>query len=200
VNTLLIGAVMNPEVDGLISRSKKWSAEMSALRSVLLDAGLTEEVKWAKPCYTHGGKNIVIVQEMREFLALMFFKGALLRDPAGVLEDQGPNSRSARRITFTSTDDVARLAETVEQYVREAVAVEETGLALGPAPALVLVEELTDRLRGDPELEAAFESLTPGRRREYNLYFSGAKQTKTRTARIEKYASKILEGKGLRDR
>jgi uncharacterized protein YdeI (YjbR/CyaY-like superfamily) len=130
----------------------------------------------------------------------MFFKGALLRDVDRVLEEQGPNSRSARRICFTSVDDVARLAVTVEAYVAEAVAVEEAGLEPPPPPDLVLVEELQARLDADPKLEAAFASLTPGRRREYHLYFSGAKQSATRAARVEKYVPKILAGKGFRDR
>ncbi len=191
---------MNTKVDAHIQRSERWPEELSALRSVLLDCGLTEEIKWGKPCYTHGGKNIVIVQQMKDFLALMFFQGALLRDPEGVLEEQGPNSRSARRIRFTSVDDVTRLAPTIEAYVDQAIAVEEAGLEVEPAPELVLVEELQDRLDRDPAFRAAFQSLTPGRRREYNLYFAGAKQSKTRIARIEKYAGKILAGQGLRDR
>jgi len=191
---------MNPGVDAYIERSQKWPEEMSALRPVLLGCGLGEEIKWGKPCYSHEGKNIVILQEMKGFLSLMFFKGALLTDPACVLEEQGPNSRAARRIQFTSVEDVARLADTVAAYVAEAIDVEEAGLEVGPAPELVLVEELQNRLEGDPAFRAAFEQLTPGRQREYNLYFADAKQARTREARIEKYAQQILEGKGLRDR
>lgn len=191
---------MNPEVDAYISRSEKWPEEMTALRPTLLDAGLTEEIKWRSPCYSHDGDNIAIFQEMNDFLSLMFFKGALLSDPQGVLEEQGQNSRSARRIRFTSVEEVARLADTVRAYVEEAIDVAEAGLTVGPAPELVLVEELQNRLDADPALKAAFESLTPGRQREYNLYFSEAKQAKTREARIGKYAQKILEGKGFRDR
>ena len=191
---------MNPQVDAYIRRSEKWSAEMIALRPILLGAGLNEEIKWGKPCYSHAGKNIVILQGMKEFLALMFFKGALLNDPDGVLEEQGPNSRSARRIRFTSVEDVARLALTVGVYLDEAVDVEEAGLEIEAAPEPVLVEELQDRLDQDPVFRAAFESLTPGRQREYNLYFSAAKQAKTRMARVDKYTQKILDGRGLRDR
>ncbi len=191
---------MNPKVDAYIERSQKWPEEMSQLRPILLGCGLIEEIKWGKPCYSHGGKNIVILQEMNEFLALMFFKGALLDDPAGVLEDQGPNSRSARRIRLTSVEDVARLADTVKAYVDAAIDVEEAGLDVGPAPEPAFVAELQNRLDRDPSLNAAFESLTPGRRREYNLYFSDAKQAKTRQARIDKYVEKIMDGKGLRDR
>lgn len=190
----------NPKVDSYIARSKQWPDEMAELRSVLLDCGLTEELKWGKPCYAHEGRNIGIVQEMKDFLALMFFKGALLRDTAGVLEAQGPNSRSARRIRFTSVEDVRRLAGTVREYVEEAIAAEETGLTVGPPPELVLVEELQDRLDGDPALAAAFGALTPGRQREYNLHISAAKQAATRAARVEKHVQQILDGKGLRER
>ena len=191
---------MNPGVDAYIERSQKWPEEMSALRPVLLGCGLGEEIKWGKPCYSHEGSNIVILQEMKEFLALMFFKGALLNDSEGVLEQQGSNSRSARRIRFTSVEDVARLADTVKAYIDEAIEVEEAGLEVGPVPELLLVEELQNRLDQDPAFKAAFEALTPGRQREYNLYFSGAKQAKTREARVEKYAQNILEGKGFRER
>jgi uncharacterized protein YdeI (YjbR/CyaY-like superfamily) len=136
---------------------------------------------------------------MKEFLALMFFKGALLNDPDGVLEDQGPNSRSARRIRFTSVDEVAQLGDTVKAYIGEAIDVEESGLEVGPAPEPVLIEELQNRLDQDPAFKIAFESLTPGRQREYNLFISSAKQAKTRQARVEKYADKILDGKGFRN-
>ena len=191
---------MNPEVDAYIDNSEKWPEEMRALRPTLLDAGLTEEIKWRQPCYTHQGKNIAIVQEMNDFLALMFFKGALLEDPEGVLQDQGPNTRSARRIRFTSVDDVSRLSDTVKAYLEEAMSVEEAGLEVPPAPEPDLVEELQTRLDEDPELKEAFESLTPGRRREYNIYFSDAKKAKTRRARVGRYVPQILDGKGLRDR
>jgi uncharacterized protein YdeI (YjbR/CyaY-like superfamily) len=190
---------MNPEVDAYIARSTRWPDAMAALRPILLGCGLTEEIKWGKPCYGHDGKNIVILQEMKDFLALMFFKGSLLRDPEGVLEEQGPNSRSARRICFTSTEDVDRLAATVRSYVAEAVDVEAAGLAVDPAPELELVAELRERLDEDPALEAAFAALTPGRQREYNLHFSGAKQATTRSARVDRYVPKILAGKGFRD-
>lgn len=191
---------MNPKVDAYIARSATWPAEMTELRSVLLGCGLDEELKWGKPCYVHEGSNIAIVQEMKGFLALMFFKGALLPDAAGVLEDQGPNSRSARRMRFTSVDDVGRLAGAVRACVQEAVDVEDAGLEIGPPPELVLADELQQRLDGDPALKAAFEALTPGRQREYNLHVSEAKQASTRAARVEKQIPRILEGKGLRDR
>ena len=190
---------MNPKVDAYIARSQKWPEEMTELRPILLGCGLTEEIKWGKPCFSHEGRNIAILQEMNDFLALMFFKGALLDDPRGVLEEQGPNSRSARRIRFTSVDDVTRLADTVTEYIQDAIDVEDAGLEVGPAPEPVLAVELRHRLEHDPELKAAFEALTPGRRREYNMYFSAAKQAATRENRIDKYAQKILDGKGFRD-
>ncbi len=191
---------MNPKVDAYIARSERWPQEMTRLRDVLLGCGLTEELKWGKPCYAHGGANIAIIQEMKDFLALMFFKGALMEDPEGILEEQGPNSRSALRIRFTSPADVERLAGTLPDYVAEAIRVEEAGLEVGPAPDLALAEELQQRLDGDPDLAAAFEALTPGRQREYNLHISEAKQSSTRAARVEKHVDRIREGKGLRDR
>ncbi len=190
----------NPDVDTYVEHSEHWPDEIAALRPILLDCGLDEDLKWRKPCYSHDGSNIVILQEMKDFLALMFFKGALLSDPYGVLESQGPNSRSARRMCFTSIDDVARLADTVAAYIGEAIAVDDAGLEVGPAPELVLVDELQTRLDGDTALRGAFDALTPGRQREYNLYFSGAKQASTRAGRVDKYVPKILAGQGLRDR
>ena len=191
---------MNPDVDAYIAGSEQWPDEMRQLRPLLLDLGLTEELEWGKPTYCHQGKNVVILQEMKDFLALMFFKGALLSDPEGVLEDQGPNSRSARRMRFTSAEEIDRLAGAVRARVTEAIAVEDAGLEVEPTPDLVLADELQSRLDRDPELGAAFEALTPGRRREYNLHVSGAKQAETREARVDRCAPRILAGKGLRDR
>jgi len=173
---------------------------MVSLRTILLEAGLSEEIKWGKPCYSHDGKNIAILQEMNEFLSLMFFKGALLSDEAGILEEQGPNSRSALRMRFTSVDEVTRMAETLPSYISEAIDIEEAGLKVEPPPALTFVAELQQRIDDDPAFRTAFAALTPGRQREYNLHFSSAKQAKTRQARLEKYAAKILAGKGFRDR
>ena len=191
---------MDPDVDAYLERSERWPDEIARLRPVLLGCGLTETIKWGKPCYGHDGRNIAIVQEMKDFLALMFFKGALLRDPDGVLRSQGPNSRAARRVELTSVDDVARLSDTVRALVEEAIAVEEAGLEVTPAPELELVEELRDRLDADDALREAFEALTPGRRREYGLHVAGAKQATTRRDRVERCVPRILAGKGLRDR
>jgi uncharacterized protein YdeI (YjbR/CyaY-like superfamily) len=191
---------MNPKVDAYLARSTLWPAEAAALRGVLLGCGLDEEFKWGKPCYAHGGANIAIIQEMKGFLALMFFKGALLRDPEGVLEEQGENSHSAKRITFRSVADVTAMAGTIAAYAAEAITVERSGVKVAPRPALVLVDALQDRIDADPEFRAAFESLTPGRQREYHLHVADAKQLSTRQARVDKQAERILAGKGLRDR
>ena len=191
---------MTAEVDAYIARSEQWPELLAEVRPILLGCGLTEELKWGKPCYAHAGGNIVILQEMKGFLALMFFKGALLDDPDGLLVDQGPISRSARRIELTSVDDVTRLAGSIAAYVAEAMTVEEEGREVGPAPELVLVDELGERLAQDPALAAAFDALTPGRQREYNLHIGGAKQASTRRSRVERCVPRLLEGKGLRDR
>lgn len=173
---------------------------MRALRDVLRACDLDETVKWAKPCYVHDGRNIAIVQPMRDLLALMFFQGALIADPAGMLRDQGPNSRSARRLEFTSVDDVTDMAAAVRDYVAEAISVERSGRSV-PAPSSVAsAEELQQRLDGDTALRAAFDALTPGRRREYHLYVGGAKQATTRRSRVDACVPKILAGRGLRDR
>jgi uncharacterized protein YdeI (YjbR/CyaY-like superfamily) len=190
---------VNPEVDTYL-QTARWADEISALRPILSSRGLTEEIKWRQPCYTHQGKNIVILQEMKDFLSLMFFKGALLSDPAGVLEPVGPNARSARRIRFTSTHDVERLADVVADYVDEAIEVERRGLDVGPAPEPDPPEELVEWFEQDPDLKEAFESLTPGRRREYILYFSSAKRPDTRRSRIERHIERIKSGLGLRER
>ncbi|MGB3734134.1 MAG: YdeI/OmpD-associated family protein [Ilumatobacter sp.] len=193
-------ATRHDDVDAYIRRSERWPNEIAALRPVLLGCGLSEELKWAKPCYSHGAANVVVVQEMKNFLALMFFKGVLLEDVDGVLEPNGPNSRSASRMCFRSVEDVERLADTVAAYVREAVQLEEDGVEVGPPPELVLVEELQARLDGDATLRSAFEALTPGRQREYHLHISGAKQASTRESRVDTCVPKILDGRGLRDR
>lgn len=191
---------MNPKVDAYLENSELWPGEIAALRPILLGCGLTEELKWGKPCYSADGKNIAIMQEMKNFLALMFFKGALLDDPDGLLQSQGPNSRSALRLCFTSVDQVRAATATVEGFVRDAIEVERAGLEVEPAPEVAFVAELERRIAADSNFAAAFAALTPGRQREYNLHFADAKQSSTREARIEKHATRILAGKGLRDR
>lgn len=190
----------NPDVDAYIERSDRWPLEIAALRPILTGSGLVEEIKWAKPCYSHEGRNVLILQEMTDFLAVMFFKGALLTDPEGVLQDQGPSSRSARRMCITSVEDVTGLADTIASYVAEAIDIEDSGRQVEPAPELVLVDELQTRLDADPDLRAAFEGLTPGRQREYHLHIAGAKQSSTRSSRVDACVPKILAGKGFRDR
>ena len=191
---------MNPEVDAFITGATQWPDELAAMRPVLLATGLTEELKWRQPCYSHEGKNIVIMGEMKAGMTLGFFKGGLLLDPDHVLLDNGPNSRQTKRMFFTSVDDVERLADTVTRYVNESVAVELSGATLDPAPEPELAAELQERLDADPKLKAAFEALTPGRRRYYNIHITEAKQSATRSARVEKCIPKILAGKGLQDR
>ena len=189
-----------PDVDAYIEASDQWPDESRALRPLLLASGLDERIKWGKPCYALGDGNIVLVQEFSDHLALMFFKGILLQDPAGVLEDQGPNSHAAKRMTFRSVEDVQGRADLVTAYVSEAIEVEEAGTPLPPRPEEEMAEELRERLSSDPELSAAFDELTPGRQREYNLHVSDAKRVSTREDRVDKIVPRILDGKGLRDR
>lgn len=188
------------DVDAYLDATEQWPDEIAALRPLLLDSGLTEGIKWGKPCYGHGDANVVLIQEFSDHLALMFFKGVLLDDPDGVLRDQGPNSHSAKRIVFTSVDDVEQLADVVTAYVQEAIAHEEAGTEVPARPEEELAPELVDRLASDHRLAEAFDGLTPGRQREYNLHVSAAKQSATRERRVDKIVPRILDGKGLRDR
>lgn len=189
-----------PDVDAYIEAADRWPDVIVALRPLLLDAGLDECIRWGKPCYRVGDGNVALIQEFADHLALLFFKGILLQDPQGVLEEHGPNSHAARRMTFRSVDDVERSAEVVAAYVAQAIAVEEAGTELPPRPAADLADELAERLADDPELAAAFDDLTPGRQREYNLHVSTAKQARTRARRVDDIVPRILEGKSLRDR
>lgn len=189
-----------PDVDAYLDASDQWPAEIQVLRPLLIDCGLTEEIKWGKPCYCLDGANVVLIQEFSDHLALMFFKGVLLDDPAGVLHDQGPNSHAAKRIKLTSIEEVHALSDVVAAYVREAIAHEQAGTELPARPDEELAPELMDRLASDGELAQAFEDLTPGRQREYNLHVSDAKQSSTRERRVDKIVPRILSGKGLRDR
>lgn len=189
-----------PDVDAYLEASEQWPQEIRALRPLLLAAGLDEEIKWGKPCYSHDDANIAIVQEFSDNLALMFFKGILLDDSAEVLEEVGPNSHAARRMTFTSVEDVETHANVVTAYVGEAIAVEDAGTEVPPRPEHELAPELAERLAQDPELAEAFDELTPGRQRGYHLHVSGAKQSSTRKRRVDRIVPRILEGKGLRDR
>ncbi|MCB1691675.1 MAG: YdeI/OmpD-associated family protein [Pseudomonadales bacterium] len=190
----------NAKVDAWFAGAGQWAAEMAKLRRAILSCGLEEELKWRKPCYTYDGSNIAIIQPFKQSCAVMFFKGALLKQGAGVLEAPGENSRIARRIVFMSADDVERLEKTLKACLREAIEIEKAGLKVETSPEVTLPEELTRRLGLDPALNAAFRSLTPGRQRAYALHIAGAKQSSTRESRIDKCSPGILAGKGLNDR
>ena len=190
----------HPDVDAYLDACDQWPEEIRALRPLLLASGLEEHIKWGKPCYAVDDANVAIIQEFSDDLALMFFKGILLEDPADLLEEVGPNSHAARRMMFRSVEDVTDRADVVASYVSQAIAVEQAGTALPPRPEEELAEELQERLASDSELAVAFDELTPGRQREYNLHVSGAKQAATRQRRVDKIVPRILDGKGLRDR
>lgn len=189
-------------VDAFIDRAKRWRDETKKLRAILTDCGLDEELKWGKPCYTFQGHNVAIIQGFNDHCALMFFKGSLLSDSHGVLVRPGENSRAAMRIEFRSASEIDELESVLKTYINQAVAVEKAGLKVDfkEAGDLELPDELSTKLDEDHDLAAAFHALTPGRQRAYVLHFSGAKQSKTRVARIEKAAERILAGKGLNDR
>ncbi len=189
---------MNPKVDEYLRKAKKWQEEMKKLRRISLDCGLTEELKWGKPCYTFQESNIVIIQGFKEFCALLFCKGALLNDPNGILKKFG--WQAARRIPFTNVREIVEMEPILKTYIREAIEAERAGLEVNfkknPEP---IPEEFQNKLDEIPALKAAFDALTPGRQRGYILYFSAAKQSKTRESRVEKCMRQILKGKGLND-
>jgi uncharacterized protein YdeI (YjbR/CyaY-like superfamily) len=188
----------NPKVDGYLRKAKKWQKEFKKLRRIILDCQLTEELKWGKPCYTFQKSNIVIIQGFKEFCALLFCKGALLSDPNGILKTFG--WQAARRIPFTSVREIVEIEPVLKAYIHEAVAAEKAGLEVefkkNPEP---IPEELQNKLDENPALKTAFRALTPGRQRGYILYFSAAKQSKTRESRVAKWMPQILNGKGLND-
>ena len=188
------------DVDALLADATRWRDETVELRKLLLGCGLDESVKWGKACYGKDDSNLALVQPFKHFVALLFMKGALLDDPAELLEEQGENTRSARRVPFSTVAEIRKKKAALKKLVKSALEVDAKGLKLPERGALELVEELRARLDSDRELKVAFESLTPGRQREYNLYVSGAKQAKTRVARVEKHVDRILARKGLRDR
>jgi uncharacterized protein YdeI (YjbR/CyaY-like superfamily) len=188
----------NPEVDGYLRKAKRWQEEMEKLRRISLDCGLTEELKWGKPCYTFQKSNIVIIQGFKEFCALLFCKGALLNDPNGILKKFG--WQAARRIPFTNVREIVEMEPILKAYIYEAIEAEKAGLKVNfkknPEP---IPEELQNRFDEIPALKTAFDALTPGRQRAYILYFTAAKQSKTRASRVEKCMQQILNGKGLND-
>ncbi|HSI14816.1 MAG TPA: DUF1801 domain-containing protein [Chthoniobacter sp.] len=191
----------NPKVDGFFGRAKKWKAEMETLRGIILDCGLTEELKWGKPCYTAEGANVVIMAAFKEHCALIVCKGALLKDPKKILIQPGANSQSARQIRFTSVEEIEKLAATLKAYLREAIAAEKAGLKVTykKITDFAVPEELQKKLDALPALKKAFQALTPGRQRAYLLHFSAPKQATTRESRVEKCVEQILAGKGLDD-
>lgn len=192
---------MNPKVDFYFNKTEKWQEEIKKLRTIVLDCGLTEELKWGTPCYTFQGKNVVLIHTFKEYCALLFFKGALLQDTNGVLIQQTERVQAARQIRFTTIQEIVELVPVVKTYIYEAIEVEKAGLKvdLKETKEFTVPEEFQKKLTELPVLKAAFEALTPGRQRAYLLHFSQPKQSKTRESRIEKYMPQILHGKGLND-
>ncbi|SFD22518.1 Uncharacterized conserved protein YdeI, YjbR/CyaY-like superfamily, DUF1801 family [Chitinophaga sp. CF118] len=192
---------MNPKVDFYFSKAEKWQEELEQLRMVVLDCGLTEELKWRVPCYTFQNSNIVLIHVFKEYCALLFFKGTLLNDPNGILIQQTENVQAARQIRFTGIQEIVKMKSILKAYIYEAIEVEKSGLEVNfkKTAEFEIPEEFQKELDKTPALRTAFEALTPGRQRGYILYFSAPKQSKTRDSRIEKSMQQILEGKGLND-
>ncbi len=192
---------MNPKVNLFLDKARKWQEEMRLLRSIVLDCGLTEEFKWMHPCYTFQNNNIVLIHGFKSYCALLFHKGAVLMDTDNILIQQTENVQAARQIRFTNIEEIRELEVTIKAYIFEAIEVEKAGIEvkMKKTSAFSMPEELQLKFKENPNFKAAFEALTPGRQRGYLLYFSKAKQSKTRTARIDTYMPNILEGKGLRD-
>ena len=192
---------MNPKVDFYFSKAKQWQDELEKLRAIVLDCGLTEELKWGAPCYTFQKSNIVLIHVFKEYCALLFFKGALLNDARGILVQQTKNVQAARQIRFTRVREIVKLRPILKAYIHEAIEVEKAGLnvALKKTTEFDIPEEFQNRLDKTPALKTAFHALTPGRQRAYLLYFSAPKQSKTRASRIDKCMQQILNGKGLDD-
>ena len=192
---------MNPEVNSFFSEAKKWQPEMQKLRSIILDCGLDEVLKWRFPCYMYKNNNIVLIHTFKEYCALLFFKGALLQDTDGVLLQPTENTQSGRQIRFTSLKEIKEMESILKAYIFEAIEVEKLGLKveLKKMTEYVIPDEFQIQLNKHSKLKKAFESLTPGRQRAYLLYFSAPKQSKTILSRIEAYTQRILNGKGLTD-
>jgi len=192
---------MNPKCDWFFEKDTKWQKEYVHLRKIALDCGLEEELKWGCPCYTFEKKNVVLIHGFKEYCAYLFFKGALLNDPEGILIQQTENVQSARQIRFTNVKEITKLSRVLKSYIYEAIEVERAGLQvrLKKTSEYKVPEEFQKRLNKSAALKKAFEALTPGRQRAYIFYFSQAKQAKTREQRVEKYVKQILSGKGLED-
>ncbi len=200
-NYLIEGCGRCPLVGTPQCKVHTWEEELVELRRILLESGLTEELKWSQPCYTWEDNNVLILAAFKDFCSVSFFKGTLLKDPEGVLESPGPSSQAVRQFKFTNLEQIAEMEPVIKTYLQEAIEIEEAGLKVefkkNPEP---IPDELQQKFDQDPAFEAAFLALTPGRQRGYILYFSGAKQSATRVSRIEKYLPQIFEGKGMQDR
>lgn len=192
---------MNAKVDFYFSKAKKWKNEFEKLRAIILDCHLTEELKWGQPCYTFEKKNIILIHGFKEYCALLFFKGALLTDPKKILIQQTENVQAARQIRFTDVAQITKMQRFLKDYIYQAVKVEEAGLKvkLKKTEDFEMPAEFQTKLDKIPALKKSFSALTPGRQIAYLYYFSSAKQSKTREARVEKFMDKILDGKGLED-
>ena len=193
--------ITNPKVDKFIENTEKWQKEFKALRKIILDCHLKEELKWGVPCYTFNGKNVVLIHGFKEYCAILFIKGALLKDPSGILIQQTEKVQAGRQIRFAKVSEILDKEIVIKEYINEAVEIENAGLEVEfkKTDEYDMPEELAARLDNDQALRTAFEALTPGRQRAYIYYISSAKQSKTREARIDKYIEKILEGKGIDD-
>lgn len=191
----------NAKVDEFLSKAGKWKEEYEMLRTIALDCGLTEQFKWMHPCYTFENKNVVLIHGFKEYCALLFHKGVLLKDTANILVQQTENVQAARQIRFTQLQEIVEQEPTLKAYIYEATEVEKAGLEVNfkKNEQYIIPEQFQTKLDEMPELKAAFEALTPGRQRAYILYFSEPKQAKTKESRINKYMQKILDGQGLND-
>ena len=192
---------MNTKVDEYLSKAKNWKEEFEKLRKIVLDCGLDEEMKWGVPCYTLEGKNIVLIHGFKEYCALLFFKGALLRDTKGILIQQTENVQAGRQIRFTNIEEIVEMEDIMKAYIYEAIEVEKSGLEVEFKKNIefAIPQELQIGFDETPNLKTSFEALTKGRQRAYILYFSQPKQSKTREARVEKSIQQILKGKGLNE-
>ncbi len=192
---------MNPKVDWFFAKDTQWQEAFQLLRELSLESGLSEELKWGHPCYTLNGKNVFLMHGFNDYCAVLFHKGALLKDPKSLLVQQTPNVQSARQMRFASLKELQKYTPALKAFMREAIALEKAGrkVELKQTAEFAMPAEFKQALKEMPELKKAFQALTPGRQRGYLLYFAGAKQAKTRTARIEKHVDRILDGKGLDD-
>jgi len=192
---------MNTKVDEFINKATKWQNEMKALRALLLDCGLVEELKWKQPCYTFNNTNVTLIANFKDYCAISFLKGTLLKDTEKLLISPGENSQSVRYLNFTNTQQISELEATIKAYIFEAIEVEKANLKvkLKDNTDLEYVVELQQKMSDDATFKTAFEALTPGRKRAYNMFFEAAKQSKTRVSRIESYTERIMNGKGMND-